>query len=71
MEKAMIEPDFSIENHGSILLLRPHSDGARTWVEENIGRDNGYQPHWPTVVIEPRYVQAIVDGITTDGLVIQ
>jgi hypothetical protein len=71
LEEAMIDPDFSIENHGSILLLRPHSAGAKTWVEENIGQDNGYQPYWPTAVIEPPYVGAIVDGITTDGLVIE
>jgi hypothetical protein len=67
----MIDPDFSIENHGSILLLCPHSDGGRTWIEANIGQGNGYQPYWPTIVIESRYVEAIVDGITIDGLVIQ
>jgi hypothetical protein len=67
----MINPDFSIENHGSILLLRPHSDAGKTWLSEHIGKNNGYQPYWPTVVIETRYAASIVDGITIDGLVIQ
>jgi hypothetical protein len=56
-------PDFLLEDHGSLVLLRPLTACAREWVEKNIGRDNGFQPYWPTVVIEPRYVQAILDGI--------
>lgn len=62
--------DFHLENHGSIVLLRPLSASAELWVEENIGADNGYQPYFPTVVIEPRYVQPILNGIIADGLVV-
>jgi len=60
--------DFTVQNEGSIVLLHPHTDAARSWVEEHIGEDNGYQPYWPSVVIEPRYVGDIVNGITADGL---
>jgi hypothetical protein len=60
--------DFTLENHGSVFLLRPHSDGAHAWVEENIGQDNGFQPMWPTVVVEPRYISPIVEDIAADGL---
>ncbi len=62
--------DFSVENHGSIFLLRPHSDAAREWVEEHIGSDNGFQPYWPTVVVEHRYIADIVQGIQNDGLAV-
>jgi hypothetical protein len=60
--------DFTVQNEGSIVLLHPHTDAARSWVEEHIREDNGYQPYWPSVVIEPRYVCDILDGITFDGL---
>ena len=64
-------PDFVVQNHGSILLLIPRTISAKTWVEQNIGKDNGYQPYWPTVVIEHRYVADIVAGIEGDGLAVQ
>lgn len=63
--------DFSLENYGSILLLRPLSDSGRAWVEEHIGRDNGFQPYWPTVVIEPRYVADVLEGINSDGMLVR
>jgi hypothetical protein len=62
--------DFIVENHGSIFLLRPVSDAASQWIDDHIGRDNGYQPYYPTVVIEHRYITNIVEGIVADGLVL-
>jgi hypothetical protein len=70
-EKAMNSPDFSVENHGSIFLLRPLSVSAELWVHENIGKENGFQPYFPTVVIEHRFVADIVEGIRNDGLAVQ
>jgi hypothetical protein len=63
--------DFIVEDHGSIILLRPITDAAREWVEEYIGEDNGYQGLWPTVTIEGRYLARIIDGIREDGLAIE
>ena len=62
--------DFTLNPQGTIALLCPQTDAARKWVEEHIGQDNGFQPWWPTVVIEHRYVQAILDGIEGDGLIV-
>ena len=62
--------DFLIENHGSIFLLRPVTDAGRDWVDEHIGADNGYQPYWPTVVVEHRFISDIVAGIQNDGLAV-
>ena len=62
--------DFLVENHGIIFLLIPLNDSARAWVDEYIGRDNGFQPYWPTVVVAHRYISAIVEGIRNDGLAV-
>jgi hypothetical protein len=65
-----IPPDFVVENHGSIFLLKPLTPSATSWVEEHIGQGNGYQPYFPTVVVEPRYITDIVQGIQSDGLMV-
>ena len=61
-------PDFIVENHGSIILLRPITHVARGWVEEYIGEDNGYQGLWPTVTLEGRYLAPILEGISQAGM---
>ena len=63
--------DFLVQNEGTIFLLIPRTISAKTWVEQNIGKDNGYQPYWPTVVVEHRYISDIVAGIQNDGLVVR
>jgi hypothetical protein len=63
------QPDFVVENHGSIFLLRPLTPAAKAWVEEHIG-DNGYQPYYPTVVVEHRFIADIIHGAQADGLVV-
>lgn len=64
--------DVSIRNEGSIVLFTPESDAAREWVEEHIGQhigqDTGFQPYWPTVVVEHRYAADVADGMAGDGL---
>ena len=65
-----MDHDFNVENHGSIFLLRPVSAAARESVEERIGENNGYQPYWPTVVVEHRYIRDIVAGIRADRLTV-
>ena len=62
-------PDFSFRDEGAIVLLTPLSPSAHEFVEERIGRD-GFQPFWPTVVIEKRYAQTILEGALAEGLVI-
>ncbi len=62
--------DFLVENHG-IFLVRPLTSAAISWVEERIGRENGYQPYYPTIVVEHRYIANIVAGIQNNGLAVQ
>jgi len=52
--------DITVVDSGSIILLRPETDAGRAWVEEHVGHDNGYQPYWPTVVCEARYVGDVI-----------
>jgi hypothetical protein len=63
-----VKADILVANHGSLVILKPASDSGREWLDANIGEDNGYQPLWPSVVVEPRYVQAILEGASNDGL---
>jgi hypothetical protein len=60
---------FELINHGSIALLLPLSPEAEAWVNEHIAKDamhfNG------AVVIEPRYVAAIVEGIREEGMEVE
>jgi hypothetical protein len=58
--------DFAVENHGTIILLQPLTRAASEWVEENLSADRLH--YAGAVVIEPRYLTDIVDGIRADGL---
>jgi hypothetical protein len=62
------EFDFRCENHGSIFLLRPLSESAKIWVEENLPAEA--QWFGDAVVVEHRYIWAILAGIQNDGLVV-
>jgi hypothetical protein len=60
------EPDFVVENHGSIFLLQPLSPAANSWVEENLPENR--QTFGSAVVVEHRYITDIVRGAQADGL---
>lgn len=68
----MYEPDFSIENHGSVCILVPISEPAQGWVEEHILVEGNEVQRWGKngIVIEPRYVGAIVEGFQSEGLTV-
>jgi len=57
---------FEAEKHGSIWLFRPLTDAAREWAEDNVQR---YGTYWyGAIVVEHRYIGAIVEGAAADGL---
>ena len=63
-----MKPDkVRVENHLSIVLLRPLTKGARKWMEDNIAAEP-----WAwmggAVACEPRYVADIVDGMMDEGI---
>ena len=66
------ELDFKLENHGSLFLLQPLTSPAKEWMNQNLPVDSPETQFWTdAIVIEPRYVPAIVDGIVGDGLVLR
>jgi hypothetical protein len=71
MKTPNTEADFTLRDEGSLILLTPVSPSAHEFVEERIGSENGFQPYWPTVVIERRYAQDIIEGVIAQGMVIE
>jgi len=66
------ELDFKLENHSSLFVLRPLNSAAKDWMGEQLRMDNPETQFWgDAIVIEPRYVAPIVDGISGDGLVLR
>ena len=64
--------DFKLDNHGSLFLLRPLNSAAKKWMQEHLPMDNPETQFWgESIIIEPRYVAPIVDGIIGDGLVLR
>jgi hypothetical protein len=61
-------PDFRCENHGSLFLLFPLTQRANSWIEEHLPEDAQWFGN--AVVVEHRYIWAILQGIQTDGLLV-
>jgi hypothetical protein len=69
---AVTSPDFKLENHGSLFLLRPLNSAANGWMQDHLPVDSPETQFWgEAIVIEPRYLEPIVDGILADGLVLR
>jgi hypothetical protein len=62
--------DVRVENHGSIVLVRPMTGAGRDWIEANVATDGGLFDFGGALVVEPRYVANLVDGMIADGLVV-
>lgn len=63
------DPDFIVENHGSLCLLDARTDAARAWVSEHIDPDA--QTWCGRTVVEPRYVDEIIAGANADGFYVE
>lgn len=72
MVLAKTAPDISVENHGSIFLLRPLNVAATNWLDTvtNHDIDDADAAQWfgGALVVEPRYVADIVNGAREAGL---
>jgi hypothetical protein len=67
----MQKQDFTIENHGSVVIIRPNTPAGINWANEHIGAGNGFQPYWPAMLFEPRYVDQVIGGIQAEGLTVR
>lgn len=60
--------DFSLQHHGTIVILTPTSPAGHDWLAENVQAESWQRWGQCSVAIEPRYAPAIVDGFLADGL---
>lgn len=67
MARLANRPDFVLTNHGSICLLRPITTAAKAWAEEHIEGDVAFDG---AIVVEPRYVDNLLQGIGGAGMVV-
>ena len=66
----MPECDVLVSCHGSICLVKPMTETAQAWVEEHLEGDE--TQHWcGAIVVEPRYLDPIIDGMLGDELTVQ
>ena len=60
--------DFSLADHGSVVLLRPMTETACDWLVDNVVCD---PPRIGEVLrIQPRYASAILHAILREGFVV-
>lgn len=59
--------NFWLINHGSLVGLIPRTQTAKEWIDEHIS-----DSQWlgPQVMIESRYIAAIIKGLLDDGLTV-
>lgn len=59
-------PDVHVHDEGSIVLFELISESAKVWVSEKVSDDAQWFGH--RLVVEPRYVEDLVNGMKEDGL---
>jgi hypothetical protein len=60
---------FRVEDHGSIVLIRPLTSDVERWFEEHVPDDA--QWFGSALVVEPRYVGPIVTALIDEGYAAQ
>lgn len=58
-----------MHDDGTLALVRPETDLARDWIRRHVSPD-GDQPHWPTLIVEPRFLDDLLVGMFNDGLLV-
>jgi hypothetical protein len=56
----------TVENHGSIMLVRPDDEAEREWLGENTSEES--QWFGGALVVEPRYLEALLDGLAGNSV---
>lgn len=62
--------DLMVANHGSIFILTPVSDAGREWIGDHIP-DEAMTWGAEGIVVEHRYIEAIISGAVADGLEVE
>lgn len=61
--------DVTVQDAGSLVILYPQTTQAQAWMDEHLPDDVQTWGH-NGVVVEPRYVSDIIDGMREDGLTV-
>jgi hypothetical protein len=56
---------FTVEPHGTIVLVRPLTDDVKRWLEENTAEDAVW--FGGALVVEPRYLDDLYHGLVAEG----
>ena len=64
--RSNVTTDFNVVDDFTLFLLQPITPEAGDWISEHIPADAQYFAS--AVVVEHRYIQDILDGISGDGL---
>jgi hypothetical protein len=60
---------FNVEDLGTLILIRSLTDDVAKWLKENVADD----AHWfgNALVVEPRYLTPLVEGMFEEGFAVQ
>lgn len=61
--------DLSLEDHGSIALVRPLSEDGFRWLRDHVDPEALWFGR--ALVVEPRFVAPILEGAVEDGLIVE
>ena len=65
----MESPDFIVENHGSLFMVRVVTPTAQAWIDDNVPLES-WQWLGHSFSVEHRYIEDLVDGMIQDGFVV-
>ena len=58
-------PEFTVADHGSIVLITPTTDECRIFLEDHVDEEAQWFGH--ALVVEPRYVGSLIEGLIEWG----
>lgn len=61
------QPDFRVENHGTICLFHPLSETAKEWLSRTAPEDAQFLGN--AMAVEPRYAGGVIEAAEAEGLV--
>ena len=60
---------FHVEDLGTLILIRPLTDNVEEWLRENVAEDA--QWFGSALVVEPRFLAPLVEGMFAEGFAVQ
>ena len=60
---------FHVEDLGTLILIRPLTDRVEEWLREHVSEDAQYFGN--ALVVEPRYLASLVEGMFEEGFAVQ